>query len=263
MGSLLGDFRFAARLLARSPAVTLVAVLSLGLGIGANTTIFTLINEVFLQPCPCASRRAWLACSRPTSGTDAGFFGGANPVSRPNFEDLRERNEVLEGLAAAAFIGLGLSSGAGEPEQVFAQIVTDNYFALLGPPMAAGRGFTAGTDDMPGAASETVLSHGLWQRRFGADPGIVGRAITLNGHDYTVVGVPARPSGAPGPSAGRRCGCRSRCTRGDVGLRARGLGLQAGAAAPGRRPSSARRDRGRGQRQPRRHRRRAGGRPSR
>ena len=190
MGSLIGDFRFAARLLARSPAVTLVAVLSLGLGIGANTTIFTLINEVFLQPLPLREPSRLVGVfTTDQRNRDAGFFGGANPVSRPNFEDLRDRNEVFDGVAAAAFIGLGLSSGAGEPEQLFAQIVTDNYFSLLGPPMAVGRGFTAGTDDTLGAAPETVLSHGLWQRRFGGDPGIVGRPISLNGFNYTVVGV--------------------------------------------------------------------------
>jgi predicted permease len=96
---------------------------------------------------------------------------------------------VFEGVAAAVFITLGVSSGSGEPEQVFAEIVTDNYFSLLGPPMTAGRGFTAGTDDTPGAAPEAVLSHGLWQRRFGGDRGVVGRTITLNGSAYTVVGV--------------------------------------------------------------------------
>jgi len=190
MGSILNDIRFGVRLLARNPALTLVAVLSLGLGIGANTTIFTLINEVFLHPLPMReSSRLVGVYTTDERNRDAGFFGNANPMSRLNFEDIRDRNQVFEGLAAAGFIGVGVSDGQGEPEQVFGQIVTDNYFSLLGPPMAAGRGLTAGTDQSPGAAPEAVLSYGLWQRRFGGDPGMVGRTITLNGHAYTVVGV--------------------------------------------------------------------------
>jgi predicted permease len=190
MGSLLNDARFGARLLARNPALTLVAVLSLGLGIGANTTIFTLINEVFLKPMPLREPSRLVGVfTTDERNRDAGFFGNANPVSRLNFEDFRDRNQVFEGLAAAAFIGVGISEGQGEPEQVFGQIVTDNYFSLLGPAMAAGRGFTPGTDRTPGAAPEAVLSYGLWQRRFGGDPGMIGRTITLNGHAYTVVGV--------------------------------------------------------------------------
>jgi hypothetical protein len=170
-----------------------VAVLSLGLGIGANTTIFTLINEVFLHPLPMReSSRLVGVYTTDERNRDAGFFGNANPMSRLNFEDIRDRNQVFEGMAAAGFIGLGVSDGQGEPEQVFGQIVTDNYFSLLGPPMAAGRGFTAGTDQSPGAAPEAVLSYGLWQRRFGGDPCMVGRTINLNGHAYTVIGVTER-----------------------------------------------------------------------
>jgi predicted permease len=186
----LGDLRFGARLLARNPGMTAVAVLSLGLGIGANTTIFSLINEVFLRPMPLTEPARLVGVfTSDERNRGAGPIGGVAPMSRLNFEDLRDRNQVFDGMAAAGFTGLGLSSGQGEPEQIFAQIVTDNYFSLLGPPMAAGRGFTPGTDDKPGAAPEAVLSYGLWQRRFGLDPGIIGRSITLNSHAYTVVGI--------------------------------------------------------------------------
>lgn len=157
----LSDLRFGARLLVRNPAMTAVAVLSLGLGIGANTTIFSLINEVFLRPLPLHEPARLVGVfTTDERNRAAGPIGGAAPMSRPNFEDLRDGNRTFEGMAAAGFIGLGISNGQGEPEQVFAQIVTDNFFSLLGPPMAAGRGFTSGTDDTPGAAPEVVLSVG-------------------------------------------------------------------------------------------------------
>ncbi|MCC7180640.1 MAG: ABC transporter permease [Acidobacteria bacterium] len=205
MRSLLNDARFATRILMRNPALTLVAALSLGLGIGANTTIFTLVNEVFLNPLPMHEPSRLVGVfTTDERNRSAGFFGNANPMSRLNFEDLRDRNQVLEGMAAAGFIGVGVSDGQGEPEQVFGQIATDNYFSLLGAPMAAGRAFTPGTDRTPGASPEVVLSYGLWQRRFGGDPGVVGRTVTLNGHAYTVVGVTAeafRGTGAIGGPA--------------------------------------------------------------
>jgi len=192
MGTLLNDVRFAVRLLARTPGMTLVAVLSLGLGIGANTAIFTLINEVFLRPLPLRDPSQLVGIfTTDERNQDAGLFGSSNPISRLNFEDYRDRSQTFEGLAAAGFVGVALTGGKGEPEQVFAQIVTDNYFGLLGAPLALGRGFTPGTDKTPGAAPETVLSYGVWQRRFGGDPGMVGRTLSVNGHDYTVVGVTA------------------------------------------------------------------------
>jgi len=192
MGALLNDIRFAVRLLARTPGLTLVAVLSLGLGIGANTAIFTLINEVFLRPLPVREPSQLVGIfTTDERNQNAGLFGNSNPVSRLNFEDYRDRSRAFEGLAAASFVGLALTGGTGQPEQVFGQIATDNYFTLLGAPLAAGRGFTPGTDKVPGAAPETVLSYGVWQRRFGGDPGIIGRTLSLNGHEYTVVGIAA------------------------------------------------------------------------
>ena len=190
MESFWNDVRFGVRVLGRTPALTLVAVLSLGLGIGANTAIFTLINDVFLRPLPLTDLSRLVGVfTTDERNSGAGFFGGANPVSRPNFQDYRDQNQVFEGMAAAAFTSLGVSGGQGEPEQVVAQIVSDDYLSLLGPPMAAGRTFTPGTDETPGAAPEAVLSYGLWQRRFGGDADVIGRNITLNGLAFTVIGV--------------------------------------------------------------------------
>jgi predicted permease len=190
MNSMINDIRFGLRLLVRNPVLTLVAALSLGLGIGANTTIFTLVNEVFLRPLPMRDPSRLVAVFTTDDRNRSGGFGGTMPMSRLNFEDYRDKNQVLDGMTAMGFIPVGVSSGQGEPEQIFGQIVTGNYFSLLGAPMAAGRGFVPAEDSAPGAAPVVVLSYGLWQRRFGG-AAMVGQAITLNGRSFTVVGVTA------------------------------------------------------------------------
>jgi predicted permease len=185
---LLQDLRFAVRLLVRTPGVTLVAVLSLALGIGANTTVFTLVNAILLQPMLVEDidRLVRIGTSEVRNNTPV-VLGG---TSRPNFEDLRDQNTVFSGATVTGFTPLALSGG-GEPEQLGAQIVSGNFFDVLGAPFAAGRAFLPIEDQRFGEHPVTVLSYGLWQRRFGGDRALVGRTITLNGHDFTVVGVTA------------------------------------------------------------------------
>jgi putative ABC transport system permease protein len=185
---MLNDMRFAVRLLARNPVLTLVAALSLGLGIGANTTIFSLVNEVFLRPLPLADPAALMSVFTADERNRQQAFGGFMPTSRLNFEDYRTRNEVFESLVAHGFTAVSLS-GTGNPEQVPAEIVSPGYFETLGAPIAHGRSFTRDEEQTLGAAPVTVLSHGLWRRRFGGDPAIVGRTVTLNGRGFVVVGV--------------------------------------------------------------------------
>jgi predicted permease len=186
MLTLLHDFRYGVRLMLRSPATTTVAVLSLALGIGANTTIFTVVNAVLLNPLPL--RDASRLMSVYTTDQRAGPFGAFAQMSRPNFEDLRAKNDTFAGMVAAAFAPMNLS-GRGEPEQVFGQIVTGDYFDVLGATMTLGRGFRGAADDQPGTAPVAVLSHGLWQRRFGGRTDIIGDTITINGRAFTVIGV--------------------------------------------------------------------------
>jgi predicted permease len=190
MTAVLADVRFALRLLSRTPVLTFVAVLSLGLGIGANTTIFTLVNDVFLRPLPVEEPERLVSLFTSDERNRNTPFGSSAPTSRLNFEDYREKNQVFESLVAHAFTGVSLSGG-GEPEQVAAEIVSPGYFQTLGAPMAGGRAFLPDEERTVGAAPVTVLSYGLWQRRYGADPGIVGRQITINGRMFTVVGVTA------------------------------------------------------------------------
>jgi predicted permease len=189
MASLLQDIRFALRLMVRQPVVMLVAAASLALGIGANVTVFTLVKAMLLQPLPIrdADRVVVVATSEVRNGTPT-VLGG---ISRLNFEDVRQQATVFADSSLMAFAPLALTGTGGEPEQVFGQIASGSYFDLLGAPMAAGRPFGADDDRELGARPVTVLNYGLWQRRYGGDPGLIGRTISLNGHAFTVVGVTA------------------------------------------------------------------------
>jgi macrolide transport system ATP-binding/permease protein len=187
MTTFMQDLRYGARMLAKKPALTAVAVISLALGIGANTTIFTLINAVFLNPLPVAEASRVMT----VFGTDEKNRGDQfnfMPVSHPNFEDYRKQNDVFSGLVAFMGVGMSLSTG-GEPEQVNGLMASGDYFDVLGVKAATGRVFGAEEDRTPGAHPVVVLGHGLWQRRFGGDRSIVGKQITLNNQSFTVIGV--------------------------------------------------------------------------
>jgi predicted permease len=191
MRTILHDIRYAFRLLGRSPVLSAVAALSLGLGIGANTTIFSLLNEVFLRPLPLAEPARLVSVFMSDERNRGNAFGNFMPVSRLNLVDFRQQNQVFEGLVFHQFIPLSLAGGTGEPEQIFGEIVTGDYFRVLGAPLVMGRGFLPEEDAAPGASPVAVLSYGLWQRRYGADPNMAGRTITVNGRAFTVVGVTA------------------------------------------------------------------------
>lgn len=189
MATVLQDIRYGARLLLRNPALAVVAAASLALGIGANTTIFTLINAVLLSPMPVKdiSRLVSVVTSEMRNGT----LTPLGAMSRLNAQDIRDNHSVFSGMAIAGFAPLALSGTEGEPEQVFGQIVTGNYFDVLGAPLAAGRTFNPDEDKDLGAHPVVVLSYPLWQRRFGGSTDIIGKTITLNGLGYNVVGVTA------------------------------------------------------------------------
>jgi predicted permease len=187
METLLQDLRFAMRLLRKSPGFTIVAILTLALGIGANTTIFTVVNAVILRPLPVKDPERLVAIM----GTDTRNNTAQQqflPISFMNFKDLREKNDVLTD--AAAFTGTGVSlSGAGNPEQLNAAVVTGNYFDVLGVRAALGNTFDRERAKKQGGYPVVVMSYGLWQRRFGGDRSIIGRTITLNQQPFSVIGV--------------------------------------------------------------------------
>ena len=187
MDNLIQDFRYALRLLRKSPGFTLVALLTLALGIGANTTIFTVVNAVLLRPLPVEDPERLVA----VLGTDVKNSTAQQqflPMSNLNYQDLRDQNDMLSGMAA--FTGTGVSlSGGGNPEQLNATLASYNYFQVLGVHALVGNTFDPEQAKKQGGYPVAVLSYGLWQRRFGGDHGIVGKSITLNQQPFTVIGV--------------------------------------------------------------------------
>ena len=183
MGNLLEDVRFGIRTLRKSPGFAVIAVLTLALGIGANTTIFSWINSTLLNPIPGANHTSNLASlMMGTDPTDPNVF------SYPDFLDLRDRNHSFSGLAAYNLRTVNLT-GNGKPERIWGSLVSANYFDVLGLKPVLGRGFVAADGETPGAAPYVVISYRLWATHFGADRGIIGHTINLNEHAYTIIGV--------------------------------------------------------------------------
>jgi predicted permease len=197
MDDLLRDLRFAVRLLAATPGVTLVAIASLALGIGANVALFTFVKAVFLQPLPIARPAEVVGLYT----TDA-VYPGLLQSSYLNLRDYAADRAVFSGLAATLVVPLSLAGGGGgEAERLSAQIVSASYFGVLGVPPLLGRDFTQGDDDRLGASPEAILSAAFWRRRFGGDRSVLGRTLVLNGHPFTVVGVAAEGFNGTNPFA--------------------------------------------------------------
>jgi predicted permease len=182
------DLRYALRLLIKSRAFTLAALLSLALGIGANTTIFTLVKALFLNPLPVEDVDSLVAIFT-TDERNKGQGFDLMPISRPNHQDLREQTDVFAAVAGFSFTPLSLQSGSGDPEQVQAFVVSGNYFDVLGVKAAHGRSFLPEEDAVPGAHPVVVISDRLWRSRFGAERSLVGSRIKLNNLGFNVVGV--------------------------------------------------------------------------
>jgi predicted permease len=189
-GNFQQDLRGGLRMLKKSPGFTFVAVLSLALGIGANTAIFTIINAVFLHPLP-VEEPARLAemFTRDTLTVDTNVNFQLTPTSLPNYEDYRDQNNAFSGLAVVTFpIPLNWG-GQAEPQQLNAMLVSGNFFDVLGVKPYRGRTFIADGDKKIGGNPEVVLSYSLWAQKFGSDEKFIGQTISLNGTPYTVVGV--------------------------------------------------------------------------
>jgi putative ABC transport system permease protein len=181
MQTLWQDLRYGARMLLKNPGFTLIAVLTLALGIGANTAIFSVVNGVLLKPLPYRAPEQLIRLFE-SSQTQPRF-----PMARGNFRDYREQNTTLAGLALYTRRDMELSQD-DRPERLAALGVTAGFFDLLGVRPLLGREFGR-EDELPNNSSVVILSHALWQRRFNGDPGVVGRTLTLSGRPFTVVGV--------------------------------------------------------------------------
>jgi predicted permease len=192
MDDLRQDLRFAIRTLAKNPGFALVVVLTLALGIGANTAIFTLMDQVMLRLLPVEAAERLVVMDGPGtfSGSTHSHSDSITPLSHPMFERLRDENTVLSGVMAHFTVPIHLTAGK-QTDNVSGDLVSGTFFDVLGVKPAAGRLFTADDDKNPGAHSVVVLGHGFWSRRFAADPGIVGQTVRVNSHPMTVVGVAA------------------------------------------------------------------------
>jgi putative ABC transport system permease protein len=191
MQSLLQDLRYGARMLLKNPGFTVIAVLTLALGIGANTAIFSLTDQILLRRLPVERPEELVVLRSPgpkgghvwSDGDDAASF------SYPMYKDLRDRGaNVFSGLLARFAIPLSVA-GAGQTERADGELVSGNYFEILGVRPALGRVFNQEDDRAPGAHQVVVLSHAYWTRRFGADPAILNKSLTVNGNPMTVIGV--------------------------------------------------------------------------
>ena len=193
MSTFLNDLRYAVRVLLKKPGFTTIAVLTLALGIGLNTAVFSAIEALTLRHLPGVRDDARLVQAYRTF--PGGFNYGSNSV--PHFVDIRERaSDVFSGVSAWTYQALSVSSG-GQTQRMMGAIVSANFFSVLGASAQLGRTFVSAEDVTPGAHPVAVVSYGTWKGFFGGDPTIVGRTVTLNGHRYSVIGVlPAEFKGA-------------------------------------------------------------------
>jgi hypothetical protein len=185
MGTLLADLRYGFRMLVKNPGFTAVAVLTLALGIGANTAIFSLVDAFLLRRLPVKSPEQLVFVARVTPKGRT-----KNDFPYPTFEQLRDQNQSFSSLFAWDEASVAVTVD-GEPAFVPADFVSGNYFDVLGVDASLGRTFTS-DDDQPGRKPVAVISYTYWQRQFAGNPALIGKAIYLGGIPFTVIGVTPR-----------------------------------------------------------------------
>lgn len=186
------DMRYGLRVLLKSPGFFTIAILTLALGIGANSTIFSWINSTVLNPIP-GVRHASRYVAVSINGREQ------NPLSYADYRDLRDRNQSLSSFVAASNTPMSLTSN-GRPERLWGILASANYFDSLGVRPVLGRGFLPAEDTQPGGAPVVVISHQLWQTHFGADPSVIGQTVQIDRHPFQIVGV--APKGFVGTQTG-------------------------------------------------------------
>jgi predicted permease len=183
MTSFWQDVRYSLRMIVKAPGFAAIAILTLALGIGANTTIFSWINSALLNPVPGLARPSEVVSLTLSKPGDNPF-----PFTYPDLEAMRDGQLSFTGITACSFAQMSLT-GKSKPERVWGMVVSANYFEILGVRPILGRGFLPVEDEKPGDAPVAVISYRFWQTHFGANPDIVGRTIEINQHPYTIVGV--------------------------------------------------------------------------
>ena len=189
MNTIWNDVRYALRGFRRTPLFTIIAILSLAFGIGANTAIFSLIDQVLLRTLPVKQPEQLVLLSM--KGMHYGSNWGGNAISYPMYRDFEDNNKVFSGMFCRFPFEAGLGFGS-RTERVDAELVSGSYFPVLGVRAAAGRLFTPEDDRLAGGHPLAVLSYGFWQTRFGGDKSIVGKTVVVNGRNLTVIGIAQR-----------------------------------------------------------------------
>lgn len=183
MGTFLQDLRYGSRMLLKRPGLSSIAIVTLALGIGANTAIFSLVNTVLLRPLPIDRPEQLVSLNSDSPGGN-----NVPTLSYPNYRDFRDRNDVLAGLLCYRFAPISLSNN-GVNERMWAYLVSGNYFDLLGVKPALGRFFTQQDDKAPGAHPVAVITYNCWKNRFAGDTDVIGRNVIVNGRSYSIIGV--------------------------------------------------------------------------
>jgi len=186
MDTAVRDFKYTLRTLRRSPGFVAVAALTLALGIGANTAIFSLLDQILLRLLPVKNPQQLVLLTM--RGRHYGNNWGGNAISHPMFRDFQAHNEVFSGMFCRFPHSVSLTVG-GQAERAEAELVSGTYFSVLGVGTALGRTFTPEDDRVPNGYPLVMLSYSFWKQRFGGDPEILGKALTVNGHNMTVIGV--------------------------------------------------------------------------
>jgi len=194
--SFLQDFKYGLRALSKSPGFAILVIVTLALGIGANTTIFSWINATLLNPVPGLTKADEVVSLTLSKPGESPF-----PFTYPDVEAMREGRQSFTGIAACNFVPISLT-GKGKPQRLFAMVASANYFDVLGVRPFLGRGFLPAEDEKPGGAPVAVISYRFWQTHFAADPKIIGRTIELNQRPYSIVGV--TPAAFQGSQTGVR-----------------------------------------------------------
>ena len=206
MGTFFEDVRYGLRILGRNPGFAAVAVLSLALGIGANTAIFSLIDVVMLKQLPVNDPQHLVVLSDPTSsGVSIGSQSGTRSLfSYPEFEYFRDHDQVFSGLLAVQSdpdrIPISIEGAADQTEEVHSKLVSGDYFKVLGVDALMGRTFTAEVDRTLGANPLAVISYAYWKRRFALDPGVLGKTVNVHGTAFSIIGI--APQGFFGEQVG-------------------------------------------------------------
>ena len=191
---MLDDLKYALRTLRKSPGFALVAIISLALGIGANSAIFSLADALLLRPLPVPHASELIVVQSQLRGEAIGGISQYSGLSYPDFKDLRDRNKSYTGVAASQYSQFGFATEKGAlPQMKFGELVSGDFFRVLDVPLALGRAFRPDEDSVPGRDAVVVLGHELWRTDFASDPDVVGRTIFLNNVPFTVIGVAPEP----------------------------------------------------------------------